>query len=136
MKSIKESDPLTLAKYSHENQLYNLNGWKWTKRHKQNPNKFIRMLRIFKAKSRNAFKKFKFGVRNPRSVPDALQIDKENGNNLWLEAINKELEELMKMDTFIFKDNINDIPHDYQFIPTHLIFDAKYDGRRKISGRR
>jgi len=131
MKSIKESDPLTLAKYSHENQLYNLNGWKWTKRHKQNPNKLIRILRIFKAKTIKAFKKYKFGVRIPRSVPDALRIDKGNGNNLWLEAINEELEELMKMDTFIFKDSIKEIPHDNQFIPTHLIFDAKYDGRRK-----
>jgi len=63
------------------------------------------MLRIFKAKVRKAFKKYEFGVRIPRSVLDALKIDKENRNNLWLEAINKELEALMKMDTFIIRTN-------------------------------
>jgi hypothetical protein len=31
----------------------------------------------------------KFGIRIPHSVEEALQIDKENGNTKWADAMNK-----------------------------------------------
>ena len=33
----------------------------------------------------------KFGIRIPMTVEEALQIDKENGNNLWEMGIKKEM---------------------------------------------
>ena len=33
----------------------------------------------------------KFGIRVPKSVYEALAIDKENGNKLWYTAIQKEM---------------------------------------------
>jgi len=121
MTVIKTSDPLTVARYAHDNKLVNLKGWKWAKRHHRNPNKFIRMLRIFKAKIKKTFKKYKFGVQVPRNIQEALAIDKEDGNNLWSEAINKEISELMKMNTFIYKDDFSDIPNDYQYVPSTFL---------------
>ena len=34
----------------------------------------------------------KYGMRIPTSITEAYEIDKENGNTLWREAINREME--------------------------------------------
>ena len=34
---------------------------------------------------------YKFGVRVPRTVKEALELDKQNGNNYWLEALQTEI---------------------------------------------
>ncbi len=34
----------------------------------------------------------KFGIEVPRSVREALELDKKNGNTLWADAIRKEME--------------------------------------------
>jgi len=75
---------------------------------------------------------YKYGVYVPRSVKEALQIDKDNGNDLWKEAIIKEIKGLMDMKTFRImskaeKQNLDK----YQFAPLQGIFDVKSDGRRK-----
>ena len=131
MDVIKSTDPLTVSRYAHEKQLYNLQGWKWTKKHNKNPTMLVRVVRAFKAKLKRMFKKMKFGVKIPRSVKHALELDAQNGNTLWLDAINKEIAELLAHDTFIIKDSPEDIPNDYFYIPSHLVLDCKFDGRRK-----
>ena len=40
------------------------------------------------------------GIKVPRNVKEALQFDKENGNTLWADAIKKEMDALIAMDTF------------------------------------
>lgn len=131
MEIIKSTDPLTVSRYAHEKQLYNLQGWKWTKKHHKNPTRFVRVVRAFKAKLKRMFKKMKFGVEIPRNVKHALELDAQNGNTLWLDAINKEIAELLAHDTFIIKDSPEDIPNEYFYIPSHLVLDCKFDGRRK-----
>ena len=42
-----------------------------------------------KATKKNT-KKYKFGVQVPRTVKEALELDKENGNHAWSEAMNIE----------------------------------------------
>ena len=131
MLSIKTSDPLTVAKYAHDKQLYNLKGWKWCKKYHRNPNRFIRAVRAFKAKVKRLFKKYKFGVEIPTSIKHALVLDQQNGNSLWLDAINKEVNELLEHDTFKILDNAKELSKEYQFIPSHFVLDCKFDGRRK-----
>jgi hypothetical protein len=43
---------------------------------------------------------FMFGIKIPKNVNRALKIDKENGNNLWQESIDKELEMINQFQTF------------------------------------
>ena len=131
MDIIRSTDPLTVSRYAHENQLYNLQGWKWTKKHHQDPNRFVRVVRAFKAKLKRTCKKMKFGVEIPRNIKHALELDAQNNNTLWLDAINKEIAELLAHDTFIIKDSPQEIPNDYSYIPSHLVLDCKFDGRRK-----
>ena len=44
------------------------------------------MVRNIKQSAENTYK---FGVRVPKSVKQALQFDQEDGNTLWKEAIDK-----------------------------------------------
>ena len=45
---------------------------------------------------------YKFGVRVPRSMKDALDLDKEDDTdqNLWTKAMDKEVKKLLGMGTF------------------------------------
>ena len=72
--------------------------------------------------------RFKFGIEVPTSVQHALKLDQVN-NHLWQEAIDKELAQMNEYKTFLSLDN--PIPQGYQRIPYHIIFDVKFDLRRK-----
>ena len=58
--------------------------------------------RALRAKSGTPGPKFHFGVRVPFGIKQAIQFDKENKNNLWLEATKKELESMNKYKVFRF----------------------------------
>jgi len=131
MTTIKASDLSTVSRYAHEKKLVNRKGFKWCKRHHQNPCRFVRAVKVFKAKVKKMFKKIKFGVEVPRSVKHALGLDELNGNKLWSNAIDKEINELLAHDTFIIKETRKDVPKGYQYIPAHIVLDVKFDGRRK-----
>ena len=45
-----------------------------------------------------------YGVEVPRNVQHGLQLDKDNGNNLWISAIETEILALIKLDCFDFKE--------------------------------
>jgi Reverse transcriptase (RNA-dependent DNA polymerase) len=69
-------------------------------------------------------------VQIPALIEHALKLDKLNGNNLWQEAIQKEMNQRRECKTFrtpTEKDNLAK----YQQIPYHMVFDCKFDGRRK-----
>ena len=74
---------------------------------------------------------YKFGVRVPKTAKQALQFDKEDGNSLWKEAIDKEINEINEYQTFKVLDQKETLPYGYKQIPYHLIFDVKFDGRQK-----
>ena len=74
--------------------------------------------------------KYKFGVEVARSQEHGLQIDNENGNNLWKEATAIELKQINEYKTFREPTAEDDLSQ-YQMIPYHMIFDVKFDMRRK-----
>ena len=73
----------------------------------------------------------KFGIQVLKTVREALDLDKANGNNLWWEAIKKE----MKAVRIAFKIQEGDekpLPTS-QFMKCHMIFNIKMeDFRRKM----
>ena len=74
---------------------------------------------------------YKFGVQVPRGLKQAAKLDKENGDNKWQEAIDKELKQLNSYKTFRVMEKGEPPPEDYQRIPYHIVFDVKFDLRRK-----
>ena len=74
--------------------------------------------------------KYKFGVEVPYNTRHALRLDSQNGNDLWKKAIQKELDEINGMKVFR-KVTPEDDLSTYQRIGYHIVYDAKFDGRRK-----
>ena len=76
----------------------------------------------------------KYGIRVPKNVKEALQVDKENGNTLWRDTIIKELEALMRME--VFEKSPSSMRKTrgkgFQFGPLRMIFDVKVDLRRSV----
>lgn len=72
----------------------------------------------------------KFGIKVPKTIAEAQQLDKENGNTLWMNAIKLELANVCV--AFHILDEGEEVPIGYQKIDGHFIFDVKMeDFRRK-----
>jgi hypothetical protein len=85
--AIKEAFPIQVSKFTVDLALQDKVAFKWWV-----PQVIKRHSRINKAiKTRYAKKTHKFGIRLPKSVQEAYEIDKQHGNGLWHRAIIKEM---------------------------------------------
>ena len=66
---------------------------------------------------------FLYGIRVPKSVREAVAIDKENNNTLWQEAIELEMKNV-KVAFELCETNPKDLVG-YKHVGTHMIFDIK-----------
>ena len=89
------------------------------------------MAKIFKSQVKYLKARFKFGIEVPRTVKDAMRLDKYNGNSKWKEALIKERDQLFSFDTFKILAKGENAPHGYKRIPGFYVFDIKHDLRRK-----
>ncbi len=71
----------------------------------------------------------KLGIEVPKSLEDALEIDRLTGTNLWRKAIEKEMSNVMPAFKVLKDDEPTPIGH--HFIGCHMIFDVKMDFTRK-----
>ena len=76
-------------------------------------------------------KVIKFGIKVPNNVREALSLDKENGNNLWAEAIQKEMTALNQASVFIHHPPSYKVGNQYQYAPLRIIFDIKQEDLRR-----
>ena len=67
----------------------------------------------------------KYGIRVPKTVKKALQIDKENGNTFWQDAIAKEMQAVHI--AFRIMDDVEHITPGYKEIECHMIFTVKLE---------
>ena len=86
--------------------------------------------KAFAAKCHQA-QKCKFGTLTPNLFAHALCLDKTNGNNLWQEAITKELESIKAMKTFPVLGEGEEMPEGHMMVPHHINMDCEFDGRHK-----
>ena len=88
------------------------------------------MAKAFKAKTKIKSTKIKFGIQVPMGIRQAYEIDKQNNNNEWEEAIKKELKQLSDYGTFKMAEDGEKL-NAYKKIPYHIVFDVKFDLRKK-----
>ena len=62
-------------------------------------------------------------------MKQALELDRENGNSYWSDAIARKYENITV--AFQLLDDGDKVPPAYQEITCHLIFEVKFDLRRK-----
>ncbi len=71
----------------------------------------------------------KFGIEVPKTVKEALDLYRKNGNTLWVDAIAKEMKEVCI--AFNILPDGHSAPIGYQKIPCHMIFDMKMEDFRQ-----
>ncbi len=71
----------------------------------------------------------KFGIEIPKTVKEALALDRKNGNTLWGDAIAKEIREVHI--AFNILPGGGSAPIGYQKILCHMIFDVKMEDFRQ-----
>ncbi len=70
----------------------------------------------------------KFGIELPKTVNEAIELDKKNGNTFWADAIAKEMKDVHVAFKILL--NGQSVPIGYQKIPCHMIFDIKMEDFR------
>ena len=68
----------------------------------------------------------KFGIKVPRDWDKAVAFDKENGNRLWQDAVQKEIKNV-RITFKVLDDGEVVPPWCFQEINCHLIFDVKME---------
>jgi len=125
LKDLKECYPINVAAYAEDNHLSNEPGFAWWV-----PLTLKKKIRILKAvKSRIVDKTSNYGVKLPKTVKEALNLDEINGNTFWADAISKEMKNVSV--AFDFLDPNANTPPGYTFMPCRLIFDVKMDFTHK-----
>ena len=126
LSDLKESNPVEVAEFAIAQGLSHEPAFAWWV-----PHTIKKRSRIIAAVNKRFNKRqHKFGVRIPNSVREARELDKENGDTLWVDALEKEIKNVR----VAFKEMQDDepVPIGYEQITGHVIFDVKMeDFRRK-----
>jgi len=130
--ALKEQHPWVLVNYVTRNSLQNHPHFQWTKDYVKNKHVAVNLAKV-KAMAAKTHQgpHFKFGVQIPMNASHALHLDKISNNKLWKESMDKEIKSLNNFSTFRVLDEGEIMPEGYIKIPYHIIFDCKFDGRRK-----
>jgi hypothetical protein len=124
VKDLKESNPIETAEYAIANKILDEPAFAWWVRKVLCQRDRI----IKKVKSRYWKQSHKFGIELPKSVAEALRMDRDTGTDFWKKAVDKEMKNVMP--AFEFRDD-NQVPVGYKHIDCHMIFDVKLDLMRK-----
>jgi hypothetical protein len=130
LEAVRAQKPFILLDYVARKRLANHPDWKWVSEYTKRPETVQTMAHAFAAQTRNNEPRIKFGIEVPTSVKQAMELDKKNGNNLWKEAIQKELKQINDFNTFRIPGK-GEVLREYTRIPYHMVFDVKFDLRRK-----
>jgi len=120
LKEIKEAYAVETAEYAVMNKIEDQPAFSWWVPYVLKKRKQI----ISKVKSKYWLRTHKYGIRIPKSVKEAFQIDKEEGNTYWTDAIHEEMEKI-KRDAVKVHDGSPTSLVGYQQITGHIIFDIK-----------
>jgi hypothetical protein len=128
---VGKSDPVTCAQYAKEHGLLGKPGWKRFRKVAKNAKVLQRMVNATKQAQRYNAVVYKFGVRIPRSVKEAYELDAQNGNTYWADAMDLELGQLREYNVYHSIGKNAPKPHGYTEIPLRMVFDVKQLLKRK-----
>ena len=120
LKDFKEAYPIEVAEYAVNNKIASEAAFCWWVPHVLKKRDRI----IKKVKTRYFKRTHKFGIELPKSVPEALEIDKKTGTDFWRRAIEKEMKNVHV--AFEIRED-GSIPVGFREITCHLVFDIKSD---------
>ena len=119
MKDIHAEYPVQLAEYAHQRGIADQPAFAWWVPYVIKKRNRI----ISRTKSKYWTRTHKFGIKVPKSVQEAKDIDDANGNTLWWDAICKEMRNV-RIAFEEYDGKIEDLVG-YKELGLHLIFDVK-----------
>ena len=119
MKDLKASYPVELASYVHNNNIQNEPAFSWWTTYVLKKKNII----LSKVKSKYWERSHKFGIRIPKSIREAIEIDKENGDSMWTDAIAEEMNKV-RIAFELYEDSITSLIG-YKQLHIHMIFDIR-----------
>ena len=122
---------MACAEYARKKKLLNVPGWKRFRKLATEGRAMLMQINKAKLHAAKHAPKYKFGVKVPQNYAEAMKLDREEGNNLWKEANDKELAQLMEYDSFTDLGKNAEVPEGYRKIKCHFVYDCKHDLRRK-----
>ena len=125
LKDLKEGNPVQVAEFAVTNGIATEPAFAWWVKDALKKRDRI----ISAVKSRYLKRTHKFGIQLPKTVQEALAIDRETGTDFWRKAIEKEMKNVAIAFEFLESGQV--VPIGYQQIPLHLVFDVKMDFTRK-----
>ena len=136
--NIGKADPWVLAEYAQKNGLVDRWNAIWPslkiKKHAKNEKNLIRSLKAAQRASYKHAPKWMYGHRVPSNHAEAMQLDKENGNDKWYQSEILEKDQLLEYNTFEDRGHkstaIRPAP-EYTQIDLHIVYAVKHDGRYK-----
>jgi hypothetical protein len=118
LKDMKESHPIKVAEYAVVNKIVEEPAFAWWAKKVLRKRDHI----IWKVKARYWQGTHKYGILVPKTVNEALKINKEAGTTFWAVAIQKEMKAIKP--TLEFKDD-DVMPVGQLHIDCHMVFDVK-----------
>jgi hypothetical protein len=119
LSEMKQSFPIETAQYARDHELLKEPAFDWWARHVLKKSLTV----LSKIKSKYWERTHKYGIRIPKTVKEAIAIDKENGDTQWMDAIRKEMGAIRTALEQFDGDTRSLVG--YQLITGHLIFDVK-----------
>ena len=129
LSDLKESHPIETAEFAVTMGIDHEPAFNWWVPHVLKKRDRI-IAKVAKRSARYLKRTHKFGIEVPKTVKEALALDRKNGNTLWADGIAKEMTEVRK--AFDILPEGATPPVGYQKIPCHMVFDVKMeDFKRK-----
>ena len=125
LKDLKQDNPIELIDYCELKGLMDEPAIAWWGHHVKRKRNQI----ISKVKSRSKKRSQKYGIRIPKTVAEALAIDRETETTFWRDAIHKEMRNVRVAFDILDGDRVLDPGRVY--LECYMIFDVKMDFTRK-----
>ena len=125
LKELKESNPCEIANYVIQNGIDDHPAFKWWVPHTIKKRNHI----IKSINARCKRPNYKYGIRVPTSVKEAYEIDRENNDTYWTDAIKLEMKNVGI--AFDILPEGADRPLGCQFVDCFMHFEVKMDFRPK-----
>ena len=122
---MKESHPVEVAEYARARAIDKESAFEWWDRHTLKKRQVI-LVALNKRIRKTAHK---YGIEIPKSVEHAFELDRKNGNNLWKEALEMEMNKIGV--AFEILEDEKTAPAGYTKVSGHLIWSVKMDFTRK-----
>ena len=122
---MKEVHPVETVEYARARGISNEPAFAWWVPYT------LRKREVILAAVKNRIRRMthKYGIKISRDVEHAHEIDARNGNTLWRDAIKKEMYNVGV--TYEILDEGAHVPHGWQQVTGHLVWDVKMDFTRK-----